>query len=315
MWKECSIFALNMMSKRMWNNTISSHRCFTLPILVCLFFSCLSCTTKSPIEKWHEMYDKEWAQSQLDSILSPYFHMNWDETSLTITFSDVVPPIIKEYGTCKEYGNEKLEVYSVWSLPFDNADDAYPMSLYVRHGDVTILSKASDGTINIELDSIEFENAVREFRQTRQAEAEEKKMALAERKNAVNLANKNKTRVHFGMSSKDYYDCNKLFLENFVNGLIGDGAFNSHFEPYIAKGKFVGFEVTSTNFDNMILNSEEIYCNVYNQSHRYTMIISKHISDLYNASVTKTITKGTMNNSPTINIKMWWNGYAKIYTR
>lgn len=106
------------------------------------------------------MYGKEWAQSQLDSILSPYLHMDWNKASLKITFSDVVPPVIEEYGKCREYGNTQLKVYSVWSLPFDNADDAYPISFYVRYGDVTVLSKASDGTIKVELDSAEFENAV-----------------------------------------------------------------------------------------------------------------------------------------------------------
>ena len=259
------------------------------------------------------MYDKEWAQSQLDSILSPYLHMNWDESSLTITFSDAVPPTIKEYGTCKEYGNVKLEVYSVWSLPFDNADNAYPISLYVRHGDVKVLSKESDGTINIELDSAEFRNAVIEFRQTRQAEAEEKKIALAERKDAINLANRNKTRVHFGMSSKDYYNCDKLFRENFVNGLVGDGAFNSYYEPSFVNGIFVGFEVRISKYDNLFTKAELVNSNGYNKSHRYTITDRDYSTDLYNARVTEIISKGSGEVSTTITVR--WNGHIKMYKK
>ena len=297
----------------MLSNLISPNRYINLLLWVCLLLLCLSCSTKSPIEKWHEMYDKEWAQSQLDSILSPYLHMDWDKTSLNITFSDAVPPTIKESGICKEYGNAKLEVYSVWSLPFDNADNAYPISLYVRHGDVTVLSKASDGTINIELDSAEFENAVREFRLTRQAEAKEKKMALAERKEATNLANRNKTRVHFGMSSKDYYNCNKLFRENFVNGLVGDGAFNSYYEPLFVNGKFVGFEVCIKKYDDLFIKAELVKSNKYDESHRYTITDRDYTTDLYNARVTEIITKGSGDISTRIKVR--WNGYMKMYKK
>ncbi len=187
----------------MWNRVKLLNIFVTFSLWVCLLLLSLSCTTKSPFERCREMYNEEWAQAKLDSILSPYLHMVWDKASLKVTFSDVVPPIVEEYGTCREYGNTRLKVYSVWSLPFDNVDDAYPISFYVRHGDVTILSKANDGSITIEMDSAEFENAVREYRQAQQEKAEEERIARQERKNAINLACKNKTRVHFGMSSKE----------------------------------------------------------------------------------------------------------------
>ena len=279
----------------------------------CLLLLFLSCSNKSPIEKWHEMYDKEWAQSQLDSILSPYLHMDWDKTSLKITFSDVVPPVIEEYGKCREYGNTQLKVYSVWSLPFDNADDAYPISFYVRYGDVTVLSKASDGTIKVELDSAEFENAVIKYRQDQQEKEEEKRAALQERKNAVDLANRNKTRVHFGMSSKEYYSCDKLFRENFVNGLIGEGAFNSYFDPDFSNGKFVGFEVRNRNYDILFEKAKMLKRNSYNESHRYTIVDTNYSTDLYNARVSEIIPKGRGDTSTTITV--YWNGYSKIYTK
>ena len=301
-----------MLVKRKWNKVISSYRCINLLFGVCLFLSCLSCSMKSPIEKWHDMYDKEWAQSQLDSILSPYLNMNWDETSLTITFSEAVPPIIKEYGTCKEYGNTKLEVYSVWSLPYDNANDAYPISLYIRHGNVTLLSKASDGSINIELDSAEFENAVREFRQTRQAEAEEKRIALAESKDAVNLANRNKTRVHFGMSSKDYYNCDKLFRENFVNGLIGAGAFNSHFDPYFANGKLVGFEISSSrkiNYDNVMNHASKTKSHL-SEGVRFDLHEANYTSDLYNLQIYEMYSSRSHNGTT---IRVYWNKHFRMF--
>lgn len=296
----------------MWNKAISSYRIIVLLFWACLLLSCFSCSKKSPIERWHEMYDKEWAQSKLDSILAPYLHIDWDESSLQITFSDVFPPTIKEYGTSKEYGNAKLEVYSVWSLPFDNADDAYPISLYVRHEDVTILSKASDGTINIELDSVEFENAVREFRQTRRAEAEEKKMALSERKDAVNLANKNKTRVHFGMSSKDYYNCDKLFRENFVNGLIGDGAFNSHISPCFAKEKFVGFELSSSgkiNYDNVMKHASMTKSHL-SEGVRFDSREANYTSELYNLQIYELYSSCSHNGTT---IKVYWNKHFKMF--
>ena len=259
------------------------------------------------------MYNEEWAQGQLDSILSPYLHMDWDKASLKITFSDVVPPVIEEYGKCREYGNTKLKVYSVWSLPFDDMNDAYPISFYVRHGDVTVLSKAYDGSITVELDSTEFVNAVMEYKQAQKEKAEEKRAALQERKDAVDLANRNKTRVHFGMSSLNYYSCDNLFLENFVNGLIGEGALNSYFEPYLAKGKFVGFEVKNRNYDILSKKADMVSRNSYNGSHRYTIIDTDYSTNLYNARVTEIIPKGTGSTSTTI--KVWWNGYSKIYTK
>ena len=255
------------------------------------------------MDKWHEKYSKDWAQSQLDSILAPYLHMEWDKSSLEITFSDVVPPIIKEYGTCKEYGNVQLEVYSVWSLPFDNVNDAYPISLFVRYGNVNVLSKASDGSIQVELDSAEFDNAVREYRKALKIEAEEQRKALAERKNAVDLANRNNTKVHFGMSSKDYYNYNKLFKENFVNGLIGEGAFDSSFEPYFSNGVFVGFEVKCRNYEILTEKATMVDTKSYNNSHRYTIIDRDYATDLYNARVSEIIPKGSGSTSTTIQLR------------
>lgn len=295
----------------MWNKAISSYRFITLLFGGCLLVSCLSCSKKSPFEKRQEMYDKKWAQTQLDNILAPYLHMNWDTASLKITFSDVVPPVIEEFGTCREYGNKRLKVYSIWSLPFDEVNDAYPISFYVRHGDVTVFSKAYDGSFNIELDSTEFENAVIKYRQNQQEKAEEKRAALQERKDAVDLANRNKTRVHFGMSSKEYYNCDKLFQENFVNGLIGEGAFNSYFKPSFANDKFVGFDVRNGNCDILLERAKTYNTKTYNESHRYTIKDIYTTTDLYNAKVTKIIPKGMGNTSTTISV--YWNGYFIMY--
>ncbi len=295
------------------SNIVSACRRISLLLEVSLLSACFSCSTKSPIEKWHEMYDKEWAQSQLDSILSPYLHMDWDTASLKISFSDVVPPIVEEYGTCREYGNKRLKVYSVWSLPFDNVNDAYPISFYVRHGDVTVLSKANDGSIIIELDSTEFVNAVLEYEQAQKVKSEEKRAAFQERKDAVNLANRNKTRVHFGMSFNDFYNCDKLFRENFVNGLIGDGAFNSRFDPYFADGKFVGFEVHNKKYDILFEKARMLKRKSYNESHRYTIIDTNYATDLYNARVSEIIPKGMGDIS--IKITVYWNKYLKMYTK
>ena len=305
-------FLPNIFEKRMLNKAISSYRFITILFGVCLLLSCFSCSKKSPIEKWHEMYGKEWAQSQLDSILSPYLHMDWNKESLKITFSDVVPPVIEEYGKCREYGNTQLKVYSVWSLPFDNADDAYPISFYVRHGDVTVLSKASDGTIKVELDSAEFENAVIKYRQDQQEKEEEKRAALQERKNAVDLANRNKTSIHFGISSKEYYSCDKLFRENFVNGLIGDGAFDSHFEPYFANGKFVGFEISSSgkiNYENVI-NHASMTKSHRSEGVRFDSHEANYSSNLYNLQIYELYSQRSYNGTT---IKVWWNTYFKPY--
>lgn len=294
------------------SNMVSACRRIPLLLEISLLSACFSCSTKSPIEKWHEMYDKEWAQSQLDSILSPYLHMDWDTASLKISFSDVVPPIVEEFGTCREYGNKRLKVYSVWSLPFENVNGAYPISFYVRHGDVTVLSKANDGSINIELDSTEFVNAVLEYERAQNEKAEEKRAALQERKDAVELSNRNRTRVHFGMSSKEYYSNDKLFRENFVNGLIGDGAFDSHFEPYFANGKFVGFEISSSgkiNFDNVI-NYASMTKSHRSEGVRFDSHEANYISNLYNLQIYELYSSRSFDGTT---IKVWWNKHATIY--
>lgn len=296
----------------MWNNIKSKHRYVTLSLYVCLLLLALSCSTKSPVDKWHKMYNKEWAQTQLDSILAPYLHMDWDTNSLKITFSDAVPPIIEEYGTCKEYGNTKLKVYSVWSLPFDNADDAYPMSFYVRYGDVTVLSKANDGSITVELDSAGFQNAVEVYKKEQRAIKEEERTARQERKNAVDLAYSNKTRVHFGMSSKDYYNCNKLFRTNFVNGLIGDGAFDSHFEPYFSNGIFVGFEISSSSkikYDNVMNHASMTRIHTA-PGIRFDSRETNYTSKLYNLQIYELYSSRSYNGTT---IKVWWNKHMKIY--
>ena len=296
----------------MWNNIKSKNRYVTLSLYVCLLLLALSCSTKSPVDKWHEMYNKEWAQTQLDSILTPYLHMDWDTTSLKITFSDAVPPIIEEYGTCKEYGNTKLKVYSVWSLPFDNADDAYPISFYVRYGDVTVLSRMNDGSITVELDSAGFQNAVEVYWQEQRAKKEEESVARQERKNAIDLANRNKTRVHFGMSSKDYYNCNKLFRANFVNGLIGDGAFDSHFEPYFSNGMFVGFEISSSGkikYDN-VMNHASMTKSHTAPGVRFDSRESNYTSNLYNLQIYELYSNRSYNGAT---IKVWWNRHMKMY--
>lgn len=296
----------------MQKNTLSSYMCVDLPLGLCLLLLCFSCTRKSAIDEWHDMYNKEWAQTQLDSILAPHLHMDWDTTSLKISFSEVVPPVIEEYCTCKEYGNTKLKVYSVWSLPFDNADKAYPISFYVRYGDVTVLSKANDGSITVELDSAEFQNATEVYRQEQREKTEEERAARQEQKNAVDLANRNKTRVHFGMSSKDYYKCNKLFRANFVNGLIGDGAFNSHFEPYFSNGIFVGFEISSSSkfkYDN-VMNHASMTRSHTAPGVRFDSREANYTSKLYNLQIYELYSSRSYNGTT---IKVWWNRHIKMY--
>lgn len=294
------------------SDIVSACSRISILLKVCLLSACLSCSTKTSKEKWYAMYDKEWAQSQLDSILSPYLHMDWDSASLKISFSDVVPPTIEEYGTCREYGNTKMKVYSVWSLPFEKVEDAYPISFYVRYGDVNVLSMTSNGSITVELDSIEFENAVIHYRQTQQEIAEERKEAVQERKDAVELAYSNKTRVHFGMTSKDYYKCDKLFRENFVNGLIGNGAYDSHFEPYFSKGKLVGFELLSSgkiNYDN-ILNHASMTKSNLSRGTRFDLREANYSSNIYNLQIHEMFSSRSYDGTT---IKVWWNKHAIIY--
>ncbi len=308
-----SIFANNMLAQR-FIKSLSLYKCITLLFGGYLLISCFSCSNKSPSEKRQEMYDKKWAQTQLDNILSPYLHMDWDTASLKITFNDVVPPVIEEYGTCREYGSKQLKVYSVWSMSFDDMKDAYPISLYVRHGDITVLSKAHDGSITIELDSMEFENAVKKYRQDQQEKAEEKRAALRESKNAVDLANRNKTKVHFGMSELDYYAAEKIFQKNFIDGLIGKGAYELS-KPIFGKGKFVGFEIHSKHGRSCghenVINNAKIVRDHPSQVNRFHNTETDYVSSLYNLRIYASTNGASGEYSESITV--WWNSYIKRY--
>lgn len=210
----------------------------------------VSCVTKSKKETLEEIFNKEYCEALVESALSRYMDFRWDsiEHRVYLPEDNFLEPIlfINGFITSKSYGNQKFTLSSTWNII--NKDTVCLLStLFVNHenlGSVISITGKED-YMNEIMDSAQFNRKIQEQLQKERELQERKLQAAKEREKSVVLANQNKTKVHFGISSADYYGFGKEYQKNFIDGLIGKGAYEFAKPIFGRKDKFVGFEIHS----------------------------------------------------------------------
>ena len=282
-----------------------------LAIIVSVMLNC-SCTSKSAQEIIEDAYSKEYCQQIMNEVLSKYMIVDWDSIARQVYIPEDNSGsmlIVDGYGKCRSYGNERFHVSSVWRIN-EGAKDCNFSTMQVRHkelGDIISINGPED-YMNSIMDSTEFAQKL--------AANKVKKSEVAnERANMVALAYQNKTKVHFGMTAEEYKQCGREFQRNFIDGLIGPGAFEKA-KPSFARGKFVGFEINSgknqsVSHKNIIANAEVTKSRKLDGNIRFDSYETNYVCKLYNLQIFEQTDGASHDCHETI--KVWWNSYLKIY--
>ena len=271
-----------------------------------------SCTSKSAQEKLEDAYSKEYCQQIMNEVLSKYMIVDWDSIARQVYIPEDNSGsmlIVDGYGKCSSYGNERFHVSSVWRINKD-AKDCDFSSMQIRHkelGDIISINGPEDYTNSI-MDSTEF---AQKFAANKVTKSE----IANERTNMVALAYQNKTKVHFGMTAEEYKQCGREFQRNFIDGLIGPGAFDKA-KPSFVRDKFVGFEINSgrnqsVSHKNIIANAEVTKSQKLEGNIRFDSYETNYVCKLYNLQIFEQKDGASHDSHETI--KVWWNSYLKIY--
>lgn len=291
---------------------IGAYRHIVFPLFL-IFFIC-SCNTKTEEEKLEEKYNREYCDSILSMAISKYMDIKWD--SIDHFISRVDNSLYSHYylfvdgdGISKNYGNAKFHVNSTWEI-VGNGQYLFFQSLSVQHSDlgsIITINDPKDSMINHIIDSTNFKIKLKNHSKI-------KSEIYRERANAVRLAYQNKTKVHFGVSEDDYNHFDAGFQKNFIDGLIGNGAYELA-QPVFAKDKLVGFEICSwrgsrCGHENIIDNAEVVKTR-QSEVNRFSITETDYVSPLYNLRI-RTSTNEASGEYTEI-ITVYWNSYLKIY--
>ncbi len=268
----------------------------------------LSCKNNKVDKDKNVSINKEQVVSLLDRFLDPYVDFQWVSVKIEeYSFTSYPTHSIVALGKSEIYGNEVLEAHA--NIYTENGDP-YTNVVIVQHkniGDIIHIS-SNDTLLNFIMDSLSFSEKISAYN-------EKLRLAEVERLNLVELANKNMTKVHFGITELQYKDFGKELQKNFIEGIIRKDLFE-YSDPIFSNNKFVGFEVnydSSERFDKLRMldyaKSGDYKCT--NESHRYSIMYSNLFNNLYNLQISEIIPKGS--GMINITIKVYWNSYMNIY--
>lgn len=294
---------------------------FLYSIVVCLYSSIflLSCNTKTEREKLEENYNEEYCKALVDSVLSDYMDYRWDSICYYVYIpeqKDQEPMlIINGQVKSKTYNNEEFQVHSFWNIDGVQKGNTFS-NLDVYHKEIGQIISITNGhpIYDSIMDCTEFNQKMVEYSYKMEERRQLSLQAAKEREDAVRLANKNKTKVHFGMSELDYYSAGEDYQKNFIDGLIGKGAYELA-NPIFGKGKFVGFEIhskhgISCNHANIYSYAKEVRSHS-SDVNRFHSNESDYVSKLYNLRIYELYNRSSGECSESITV--WWNSYIKRY--
>lgn len=284
-----------------------------LVISVCLLASIflLSCNTKTTEERNRERIDKETCKNLLNEVLSEYMTIEWDSISFQVVQPEniLVPMLTVEgYGRSDSYANEQFHVNSTW-LMNETGEKHDFSSLKVSHKELGRIAYISgrNADNNSIVDSKSFKERLFEIQKKKQEKAKE-------HANYVQLAYKNKTKVHFGITRDDYYQLGREYQRVFYDGLIGKGA-SEFAKPFFVKDIFVGFEINDyhsrASYTNLYAYAKEVKKHYY-KGIRYDSSTSHYVSAIYNLEMRERISNIEDNS---VTIKVYWNAYSKSYAK
>lgn len=281
------------------------------PVFLLASLFLLSCNTKTTEERIRERTDKETCKELLNEVLSEYMTIEWDSISFQVVQPEnILAPMltVDGYGRSNSYANEQFHVNSTWLL--DETGEKHEFSsLNVSHkelGRIAFISGRNADNNSI-VDSTTFKERLFEIQKKKQEKARE-------HANYVQLAYKNKTKVHFGITRDEYYQLGKEYQRDFYDGLIGKGA-SEYAKPFFVKDKFVGFEIndyhSKASHGNIYTYAKEVR-NRYYKGIRYDMSTSCYVSDIYNLEVQERLSNVDGNS---VIIKAYWNAYSRLYAK
>lgn len=242
----------------------------------------------------------------LDKALKPYIQISWDSISVDVGKDENGNAFgfsVYAYGHSKDFGNERFYVDAFWPDELDKANDLGYM-VNVRHkvvGEVAQIAQNADGLTHY-MKKNEFLDALR-------SEKLKHTDIFQEHKKYVELAYKNKTKVHFGITRKEYYKFDEEYRKNFIDGLIGKDAYD-FVTPSFSNGKFVGFEINTSRYNsvntaNMVAKAKLIKSHKLDGTLRFNSIEEFYDSDLCKFKV---LTQTELpHGGTTTTITVWWN--------
>lgn len=271
----------------------------------------ISCSAKPTVEKLEDRYNIDKCKELLEEVLSEHIAIDWDSIAYDVIKREYdldYKLIIDGYGKSAKYGNERFHVKSVWSLLSNGKSEEF-LTVTVKHkelGEIISISGKNKESYSI-TDSVAFKEKLFEKRKKVQEVAKE-------HANYIQLSNKNKTKVHFGMSRDEYYQLGREFQKYFYDGLIGKRA-SEFAKPLFVNDKFVGFDINDhhsrASYTNIYSYAKEVKTH-YSKGVRYDRAISYYVSDIYNLEIQELISNIEDNS---VTIRVYWNAYSKPYAK
>lgn len=273
----------------------------------------LSCQEKTPEEILTQKFTKGYALSLLDSVVSPYVKMDWNQNETSVSWDlqedGMYKVKIEGVGKARHFGGERLNFYSLWE--FSNLQSAPGYITFLTEGQGLIDEALSaDGVVSSNLLRINpnvFQRVLSDY-------VEKQKKFKVDYANKEVLAYSNKSSVHFGMSEEDNKKSSMRERQVFYDGLIGEDAYDCA-TPEFADSKFVGFEISNqshrtVNYENVIKHAKLLSsrssrltrCNMYEFTYK---------SNLYNLRIVKWVGHGDDRTTITV----WWNSYFQFYKK
>lgn len=282
---------------------------FSIWLFLVISLFLLSCA-KTDEELLMDKYNSHYVTNLLDKVLKPYIQIKWDFVSVDVAKDEngsLLGISVYAYGQSKDFGNERFYVDAFWPEELDAPNDlGYIVNVgHEAVGEVAQIVQKGDALTHC-MPKEEFLCALRR-------EKLKYKDIFRERKKNVELAYENKTKVHFGITRKEYYDYDIEYRKNFIDGLVGKDAYEL-VTPSFSDEKFVGFEINSSRYNsvntaNMVANAKLIKSHKLDGSIRFDSIEEFYDSDLCNFKVftqTELPHGGT-----TTTITVWWNKCLK----
>lgn len=274
--------------------------------LLAMFF--LSCSIKTDEELLKQKMENENLRTLLDNATKKYFEIKWDTVYYLV--DSYIPTQLHLHGAgkAKEYGNHTFHVEAIYNY-IKEKDSIDYQSTHVSHKELgEIISTFSYG--------MDIEEIISPDEFITQLQNQRKWSSILKNENLhyAELANVNKTQVHFGMTEAEYekikteFKDYKQFEKNFINGLIGDGVYeHSRWNKLqFAKGKLSLIEFHNKDNEYLSYSNLEKYgkfikdhaCRV----NRFDVYELYYRSPLYNLKIYKSTTNHPSTNDIHVSI-------------
>lgn len=181
-------------------------------------------------------------------------------------------------------------------------------SLKVTHRYVGSVFEINGNIISNHIDSLTFSQQIEKYNKLRDE-------LWQERKDLIENAYANRTKVHFGISRDEYNRLGEDFQRHFYEGLVGYGAYELAKPTFDKKDILVGFEIEDRKEKTFsyynVQNNADLIRNEQLGYDAHECFRYVYVCDLYNMEIISRYDK--FDRKTEHSLKACWNEWVKVY--